>query len=82
MIQVFTNLPIDSDDWDNHNAQPYAILLSVASVYNIVLVFDENMETYINSNNVYFRSDDKQSIVKVLNSLYRTLLSFDLVVKD
>lgn len=84
-MKILTNLPEDAPLINQFE--------TVLEKYDLCLVFDENMETYINNNNVYFKlsenlpvtpipgPESNSMLVPSLNALYRSLWVLDYIMK-
>ncbi len=72
---VYTNLPVN-------NWLFKAMSNTLGSLdFTMELFHDPEMETYVNSNNIYFRTNNPQMNI-VLNSLCRSLYSLKFVLRE
>ncbi len=74
-VTIFTNLPPGSFD--------YRIVNTIlTNEFECDLVFSPEIETYRDSTNVYFKTDDPRSkqLIPAINALYRALLNIEYVV--
>lgn len=71
--RIYTNLPSDH--------AYYLELSEILMKRHLNLVFDPDMEKYADSLNVWFRVhvENDKAIIPVCNSIYRALLSLDMV---
>lgn len=69
-IEIKTNLPFGGFD--------YNVLLTILQHFDITLIFDDSIETFVNPNNVYFKMDTGgETLTRAVNALYRSLYNID-----